>query len=312
MCSGSLDGDSAGMTDHLSTVRAKTRRPRLAALGLPLGLCLALASCTKDTADSPTIGDARPAPSSSEDRDRPTQPAPEIEPAPEDTESPPSEPSGSTSAPDETSTPPATPDPSDNPPTTPDPMPSQPAPESAPPAATGRPPKPAPPPTEIHKPNVILSEYHAQTCAVKVGDSFPALTLTNLQGEPQELASLYGDRQTIVVFWNATGIYAREQFARIMQEGYNRYHALGINVVAINVGDSSEVVQELAAQYGVTTPCLLDPDGQAFQKVATRLLPRTYLLDAEGRILWFDLEYSRGQRQSLHNAVHYHLKQGGV
>lgn len=191
--------------------------------------------------------------------------------------------------------------------------PSQPAQANGlPPGAQAGAPRPDPPPANLYKPEVILSQHHAQASIVGVGDTFPSLTLTNLEGEPQELSQLYGDRQTIVVFWNATNIYAREQFARIMPELYNRYHGLGINVVAINVGDAPEVVQELAAQYGVTVPCLLDPDGQAFAQVARSLLPRTYLLDAEGRILWFDLEYSRGQRQSLHNAVHYHLKPNGV
>jgi peroxiredoxin len=147
---------------------------------------------------------------------------------------------------------------------------------------------------------------------VGVGDPFPALTLPDLEGAARELPQLYGDRMTIVVFWTTEGHYAREQFTRIMHEGRQRYAALGVNVVTINVGDSPEVVKELATQYEVTVPCLLDEEGQGFQQVARGLLPRTYLLDAEGRILWFDLEYSRSQRYELHNAVHYHLKQSGA
>jgi hypothetical protein len=71
-------------------------------------------------------------------------------------------------------------------------------------------------------------------------------------------------------------------------------------------------VQELAVKHGVTIPSLLDSDGAAFGQVATSLLPRTYLLDAAGRIVWFDLEYSRSQRLELHNAVYHQLKQGGA
>jgi hypothetical protein len=71
-------------------------------------------------------------------------------------------------------------------------------------------------------------------------------------------------------------------------------------------------VQELATKHQVTIPVLLDADGQALEQVATGLLPRTYLLDAEGRVLWFDLEYSRGQRLGLNNAVYYQLKQTGA
>jgi hypothetical protein len=44
--------------------------------------------------------------------------------------------------------------------------------------------------------------------------------------------------------------------------------------------------------------------------VATEHLPRTYLLDAEGRILWFDLEYSRATARELINALHFFLENG--
>ncbi len=207
---------------------------------------------------------------------------------------------------------------------TPDALPSEPTPSplhenEQPPNATELPvpqvaglPQAAPPPAEVHKPEVILSERHLQTCRVGVGDSFPALTLPDQEGTSHELSQLMGDRMTIVVFWNSNNMYAREQFSRIMKEAYDRYAALGVKVVTINVGDTPEVVQNLVAEYKITTPCLVDVERKAFEQVANDLLPRTYLLDAEGKILWFDLEYSRSQRLSLHNAVHYQLKQGGV
>jgi peroxiredoxin len=169
-----------------------------------------------------------------------------------------------------------------------------------------------PPPAQVDKPEVVLSQHHAQTCLVGVGDEFPSLVLPDLEGIPRELAQLRGDRMTILVFWTAQGLYAREQFSRIMHECHDRYAKLGVRVVAINVGDSPQVVEELAAKHGVTIPCLLDADGQAFRQAATGLLPRTYLLDAAGKIVWFDLEYSRSQRRELHNAVYYQLKQNGA
>jgi peroxiredoxin len=183
-------------------------------------------------------------------------------------------------------------------------------PAAQPPAASAIP--QPPPPAQVFKPEVILSQYHAQTCVIGVGDLFPSATLPDLDGNPRELTQLYGDRMTIILFWNAKAFYAREQFTRIMHECHKRYGALGVRVVAINVGDSPEVVQELATKHGVTIPCLLDADRKVFAQAATDLLPRTYLLDAGGRVVWFDLEYSRSQRLELHNAVYYQLKQNGA
>jgi peroxiredoxin len=129
------------------------------------------------------------------------------------------------------------------------------------PAARGGP--QAAPPQEVTKPEVILSQHHAQTCLIGVGDPFPAIALPDLEGNSRELSQLYGDRMTVVVFWTAKGLYAREQFSRIMQEAVARYEPMGVKVVAINVGDSPEVVQELATKHQVTIPVLLDADGQA-------------------------------------------------
>ena len=177
-------------------------------------------------------------------------------------------------------------------------------------------PKPAPPPAEVYRPEILLSDHHAATCVVNAGDPFPALALPDLEGNTRELRQLFGDRMTIVVFWTARNLYVREQFTRIVQETFNRYAALGVKVVAIDVGDAPDAVQELATQNKVTVPCLLDADGQAFGQVGRELLPRTYLLDAEGRILWFDLEYSRGhapglaQRGPLFPQARPHLMRG--
>jgi hypothetical protein len=43
--------------------------------------------------------------------------------------------------------------------------------------------------------------------------------------------------------------------------------------------------------------------------VASEKLPRTYLLDASGKILWFDIEYSRTTRQQLLSAIRFSLAQ---
>ena len=52
---------------------------------------------------------------------------------------------------------------------------------------------------------------------------------------------------------------------------------------------------------------LLDTDGSLYSKVATQHQPRTYLLDADGKILWLDIEYSRSTARELSNAIHVQL-----
>jgi peroxiredoxin len=165
---------------------------------------------------------------------------------------------------------------------------------------------PETPPEPLHEPRVELSEGHRRTCLVQVGDLMPQLSLPDLEGKVRSLSDLYGERLTVVVFWNDRKLFAREQFTRLGLD-IDQFQTYGVSVVAINVGDSPEIVAELRRQYPGAFECLVDQRGESLARVANDKLPRTYLLDAEGRIVWFDLEFSRGTERELRNALYWHL-----
>ena len=53
---------------------------------------------------------------------------------------------------------------------------------------------------------------------------------------------------------------------------------------------------------------LVDSDSKLFLQFATARVPRTYVLDKDGKILWFDIEYSQSTRRDLANALTYFLQ----
>jgi len=56
-------------------------------------------------------------------------------------------------------------------------------------------------------------------------------------------------------------------------------------------------------KIGIKVPCFFDPNSAFFAKVAKSILPRVYLLDASGKIIWFDTEYTQSTRRNLMMAV---------
>ena len=52
---------------------------------------------------------------------------------------------------------------------------------------------------------------------------------------------------------------------------------------------------------------LVDKDEELFSQFASTGGPRTYLLDKDGTILWFDIEYSQSMQRELENALNYYL-----
>ncbi|HLA83369.1 MAG TPA: redoxin family protein [Thermoguttaceae bacterium] len=156
-------------------------------------------------------------------------------------------------------------------------------------------------------PRVTLTDTLAATCLVKVGDRMPEGRLADSNGRVVELRSTFGPRLTVVCFWKAGGVYSMEELQQLEKHVAAPYAARGVRVVGVNEKDAPRVVAENAREIGATFPCLLDPDGSFFAKVATEGLPRTYLVDQEGRILWFDIEYSRGTLRDLVQAIDYVL-----
>ena len=60
----------------------------------------------------------------------------------------------------------------------------------------------------------------------------------------------------------------------------------------------------MCKENGAGSLCLLDANQKYFAQLACRKLPRTYLLDAQGKILRLDLEYLRATGYDLRNALH--------
>ncbi len=152
-------------------------------------------------------------------------------------------------------------------------------------------------------PQVALSEQHALTCPIQVGQDFPSVTLPNQAGKPQELSKLRG-KFTLVVLWSAGEPAAVEELGDLDAYAYQPYKNVGLNVVAIHTAaGKSKAPAETLQKIKPTFTNLIDTQGELWAKLGKGNLPRTFLLDAQGKVLWFDIEYSRTTRRQLQQAL---------
>ena len=164
------------------------------------------------------------------------------------------------------------------------------------------------PPPKPTMPKVLLTEEQKATCRVGVGDVLPGGEVTGLDGSPRALADLLGKRLTVVFFWNVpqaarARLLTETALGDLAVDVAQPYAEKGVRVVGVNVGDAPQSVAQIVQSTGAEFPQMLDPQGALFSQVATGGLPRIYLLDAEGKILWFDLEYSRSTHDALRTAI---------
>ncbi|MEM9659649.1 MAG: hypothetical protein AAF961_14915, partial [Planctomycetota bacterium] len=68
-------------------------------------------------------------------------------------------------------------------------------------------------------------------------------------------------------------------------------------------GEPTDSATKTLADSGADFPELVDAEGVAFAKLGAKLLPRIYVLDAQGSVVWFDIEYSEATRRELRQAI---------
>ena len=161
----------------------------------------------------------------------------------------------------------------------------------------------APSSRRLTMPEVKLTASHAALCVVNTNEAMPSITLPDLEGREQDLSTLYGENLTVVCFWKGDRALARTVLADLGPDVVKRYGEKGVNVVGIAVEETAQTAEQHVSDAGATFPNLLDTDGNAMALVGTEKLPRTYLLDANGEVLWFDIEYSRTTRRELRKAI---------
>jgi len=158
------------------------------------------------------------------------------------------------------------------------------------------------------KPIVVLSDAHRKLCLKAVGDSVGTSKVTDINGKTYELTQLLSDRLTILVFWDATSALAAEQFRRLPVDVLAKFATHRVRVIAVNVGGDLKATKTLTGDAADKIVSLVDEQKSLFHQFAKQGVPRTYLLNDQGQIVWFDTEYSLGMQRSLDNAVTYFLK----
>lgn len=153
-------------------------------------------------------------------------------------------------------------------------------------------------------PRVVLSTIHTKWCNKFVGDAFPAIQLPRLdQGQSAEISSFQGSQATIVVFWTQDRWMSQMALEDLQQELASSYDPAEVSIVGIAVKVAKREVQQIVANTQAEFPHLLDNEGKALAEVGSVAMPRIYVLDPSGKIVWFDIEYSESTRRELLQTV---------
>jgi peroxiredoxin len=130
---------------------------------------------------------------------------------------------------------------------------------------------------------IYSTVFGDQNKVVKAGDQAPNFRLETLEGESIEMADLEGKG----VFLNFWGTYCKpcEREMPAMQRQYEIYKEKGIEIVAVNLGESNLPVKRFVERKDLTFTVLLDKKRDLVDVYGIGNLPATFLVDKNGRVV---------------------------
>lgn len=126
------------------------------------------------------------------------------------------------------------------------------------------------------------AEIQGARAVIAAGNPAPAFSLPTLEGTELALRDLVGN-VVLVNFWATWCGPCRMEMPEL-ERLYQQYGEEGLQVLAVNVGETPDQVRPYVEQLGLTFPILLDASYAIGDVYQANSLPTTIVVDREGRI----------------------------
>ncbi|HEY0969782.1 MAG TPA: TlpA disulfide reductase family protein, partial [Gemmatimonadales bacterium] len=119
-----------------------------------------------------------------------------------------------------------------------------------------------------------------------VGDTVPAYAARTLAGDTARVGAGAEAPVTLVNVWATWCIPCQREFPEL--ERLHRAHSgRGLRVLAVSVDrGGDEDVRRFVGEQGATFTIARDPDGRVQERFQAIGIPESYLVGADGRLLW--------------------------
>jgi len=129
----------------------------------------------------------------------------------------------------------------------------------------------------------IYSNFFTEKARVTVGLEAPDFVLTDLNGETHRLSD-YRGKGVFLNFWGTWCKPCEKEMPYINRQ-YEVYKKQGVEVIAVNVGESKLAVEKFAERFGLKFPIVIDRQDQVMNAYDIDPLPTTFLIDKNGEIV---------------------------
>lgn len=150
-------------------------------------------------------------------------------------------------------------------------------------------------------------ESPEETTVIRAGDPAPDFTTEMLDGSRQRLSDLRG-QVVLLTFWASWCPTCQAEMQVVGEQIIERFADAPFTFLPVSRAESRDEVLAYMEQEGYTFPVGLDPDGQIYGLYATSYIPRHYVIDPDGTVVYQSVDYDTEKFSALLAAIEAALR----
>jgi peroxiredoxin len=147
-------------------------------------------------------------------------------------------------------------------------------------------------------------EYVSHT---KVGQDVPAFAITTLEGREFSTAGSKG-KVVLLNFWATWCAPCQIEMPMLEKEIWKKYQGPDFEMIAIAREQTDKEITEFRAKHEYSFPMAPDPKRAVYGKFANAGIPRTYVINRDGKILFQSAGYTPEDFQKMKSILEKELK----
>ena len=149
---------------------------------------------------------------------------------------------------------------------------------------------------------INAADSEEQSTLTKVGDNAPDFTVKTTEGKEFKLSAHKGKPILLNFFATWCGPCLAE-LPHVEKEIWKKYKDRGLVVVVVGREHEIPEVSEFQKKHQYSFVMAADPKREAYGKYATQYIPRTYLVNKEGKIAFQSVGFNEADFKKLLAAI---------
>jgi len=142
---------------------------------------------------------------------------------------------------------------------------------------------------------------------VKVGDDVPSFTTMRFGGGSVNIDDLKG-KVVLINFWATWCPSCIQELDAVQKDLLDKLSGQDFVFLPVSRQDTPEKIASFMESKGHNFPVYMDPEREIYSMFATKYIPRNYLIDKTGKVVYLDKGYGPGHLEKIYKEILKFLK----